>query len=121
ACSLGEAAAAKSYLDQEKILDIARGEKVDAIHPGYGFLSENADFVRAVEAEGIKFIGPNADVVEAMGDKIRARQTMKAAGVPVVPGNEVAADSSEDVVEIAAEIGYPVMLKASASGGGVGI
>lgn len=121
ACLLGESQAAQSYLNQQKILDIAKKENVDAIHPGYGFLSENAGFVRAVEEAGLLFIGPDADVVDAMGDKIQARETMKAADVPVVPGSEGALEGSEAAVEVAAEIGYPVMLKASAGGGGIGM
>ncbi|HET7580926.1 MAG TPA: acetyl-CoA carboxylase biotin carboxylase subunit [Bacillales bacterium] len=121
AYSIGEPPAAKSYLNQEKILEIAEKEQVDAIHPGYGFLSENAGFVRAVEEAGITFIGPSANVVEAMGDKVRARQTMKAAGVPVVPGSEGAVNDVDAAAEVAEEIGYPVMLKASAGGGGIGM
>lgn len=121
AYSIGEPPAAKSYLNQEKILEIAKKENVDAIHPGYGFLSENAGFVRAVEEAGITFIGPNAKVVEVMGDKVRARQTMQAAGVPVVPGSNGAVSDVEEAVKIAADIGYPVMLKASAGGGGIGM
>lgn len=121
AYSIGEPPAAKSYLNQEKILEIAKKENVDAIHPGYGFLSENPVFVRAVEEAGITFIGPNAKVVEVMGDKVRARQTMQAAGVPVVPGSNGAVSDVEEAVRIAADIGYPVMLKASAGGGGIGM
>lgn len=121
AYSIGEPQAAKSYLNQEKILEIASQENVDAIHPGYGFLSENAGFVRAVEEAGIHFIGPDAKVVEAMGDKVRARQSMQAAGVPVVPGSEGAVNDVDEAVSVAKEIGYPVMLKASAGGGGIGM
>ncbi|HET7657999.1 MAG TPA: biotin carboxylase N-terminal domain-containing protein, partial [Bacillales bacterium] len=119
--SIGEPQAAKSYLNQDKILQIAKQEKVDAIHPGYGFLSENAGFVRAVEEAGITFIGPSAKVVEAMGDKVRARQSMQAAGVPVVPGSDGAVKDVDEAAAVAAEIGYPVMLKASAGGGGIGM
>ncbi|HEX6923397.1 MAG TPA: acetyl-CoA carboxylase biotin carboxylase subunit [Bacillales bacterium] len=118
---IGEPPAAKSYLNQDKILEVAKKENADAIHPGYGFLSENAGFVRAVEEAGLTFIGPGADVVEAMGDKVRARQTMQAAGVPVVPGSEGAVGDVDEAAEIAADIGYPVMLKASAGGGGIGM
>lgn len=121
ACGLGESPAAKSYLNQQKIIEIAKRESVDAIHPGYGFLSENAGFARAVEEAGMTFIGPSVDVVDAMGDKIQARNTMKAADVPVVPGSAGAVDGVEEAVDIAAEIGYPVMLKASAGGGGIGM
>lgn len=119
--SIGEPPAAKSYLNQEKILEIAKRENVDAIHPGYGFLSENAGFVRAVEDAGLTFIGPSAKVVETMGDKVRARQTMQAAGVPVVPGSEGALADEDAAVAVAEEIGYPIMLKASAGGGGIGM
>lgn len=121
ACALGESSAAKSYLNQDKILDIAKKKKVDAIHPGYGFLSENAAFVRRVEEAGLTFIGPSAGVVEAMGDKIRARETMASADVPVVPGSEGAVEDVGNAASIATDIGYPVMLKASAGGGGIGM
>ncbi|MGB8001870.1 MAG: acetyl-CoA carboxylase biotin carboxylase subunit [Anaerobacillus sp.] len=120
AYSIGDPPAAKSYLNQEEVMRVALEEKVDAIHPGYGFLSENAEFVRRVENHGITFIGPSADVVEAMGDKITARKTMVEAGVPVVPGSGEIADVSA-AVSYANEIGYPVMLKAAAGGGGIGM
>ncbi len=120
AYSIGEPPAAKSYLNQEEVLRVALEEKVDAIHPGYGFLSENAEFVRKVENHGITFIGPSADVVEAMGDKITARKTMVEAGVPVVPGSGEIDDVSA-AISYANEIGYPVMLKAAAGGGGIGM
>lgn len=118
---IGEPPAAKSYLNQEKILEIAKTENADAIHPGYGFLSENGEFVRTVEEAGLTFIGPSAKVVDTMGDKVRARQTMQVAGVPVVPGSEGAVNDVEAAAAIAEEIGYPVMLKASAGGGGIGM
>ncbi|HET7522382.1 MAG TPA: acetyl-CoA carboxylase biotin carboxylase subunit [Bacillales bacterium] len=118
---IGEPPAAKSYLNGDKILEVAKEENVDAIHPGYGFLSENAGFVRAVENAGLTFIGPGAGVVEMMGDKVRARQTMQAADVPVVPGSDGAVNDVEEAAKIAADIGYPVMLKASAGGGGIGM
>ncbi len=121
AYEIGEPPVAKSYLNSERILEVARTEKVDAIHPGYGFLSENANFVREVENANITFIGPSADVVEAMGDKVRARETMQAAGVPVVPGSDGALKDVEEAVKLADEIGYPVMIKASAGGGGIGM
>jgi acetyl-CoA carboxylase biotin carboxylase subunit len=121
AYEIGEPPASKSYLNQQKILEVAKKENVDAIHPGYGFLSENAGFVRTVEQEGITFIGPSAEVVETMGDKVCARQTMQAAGVPVVPGSDGAVNDVEKAAEVAVDIGYPVMLKASAGGGGIGM
>ncbi|MCF6410456.1 acetyl-CoA carboxylase biotin carboxylase subunit [Pseudalkalibacillus salsuginis] len=118
---IGEPPVVKSYLNSERILEIALHEKVDAIHPGYGFLSENADFVRKVENANIKFIGPSADVVEEMGDKVKARKTMQDAGVPVVPGSDGPLSDVEEAVQLAADIGYPVMIKASAGGGGIGM
>ncbi|WP_349410399.1 acetyl-CoA carboxylase biotin carboxylase subunit [Pseudalkalibacillus sp. SCS-8] len=121
AYEIGEPPVVKSYLNSERILEIARSEQVDAIHPGYGFLSENADFVRQVENANITFIGPSADVVETMGDKVKARKTMQDAGVPVVPGSEGALKDVEEAVKLAEEIGYPVMIKASAGGGGIGM
>ncbi|MAG33082.1 MAG: hypothetical protein CL908_19560 [Deltaproteobacteria bacterium] len=110
---------AHSYLDQDKVLDAARRTGADAIHPGYGFLAENAGFARRCEEAGITFIGPTPEVLESMGDKIRARATMKAAGVPIIPGCE--AVSRENLRAAANEVGYPLMLKASAGGGGKGI
>lgn len=118
---VGEAPVQKSYLNVEKIIEIAKHEKVDAVHPGYGFLSENAGFAKKIEDLGIKFIGPKADIIEKMGDKIKARQTMKQAGVPVLPGSDNGLTSMEEVCSVAAEIKYPVMLKASAGGGGIGM
>jgi acetyl-CoA carboxylase biotin carboxylase subunit len=118
---IGEPPVLKSYLDVDKIIDIAQKEKVDAIHPGYGFLSESASFARKVEEKGITFIGPSSSIISKMGDKILARQTMKEAGVPVVPGSEEGLKGLDEVCQFAEEIGYPVMLKASAGGGGVGM
>lgn len=111
----------QSYLNKEEIIKVALEEQVDAIHPGYGFLSENAEFVRSIEQKNITFIGPAADTLEKMGDKIASREMMKQAGVPVVPGTEQGLDSVEDAIRFAAEIGYPVMLKASSGGGGIGM
>jgi acetyl-CoA carboxylase biotin carboxylase subunit len=118
---VGEPPVQKSYLNAKLIVEIAEKEQVDAIHPGYGFLSENTEFARQVEAKGITFIGPKANTISLMGDKIVARQTMKQAGVPVVPGSETGLSDIEEVCSFAAEIGYPVMLKASAGGGGIGM
>src|SRR5690625_5213423 len=111
----------ESYLQAEKIIEVAKKAKVDAIHPGYGFLSENSDFVKLCEQNDIIFIGPKGKVIEQMGDKIAARNMMKNAGVPVIPGTDEAVKNSEEAVEIAKEIGYPIMLKASAGGGGIGM
>jgi acetyl-CoA carboxylase, biotin carboxylase subunit len=118
---IGPAQASESYLNIEKILDVARRSGAEAIHPGYGFLSENAKFARACEAAGIKFIGPSAASMEMMGSKTRARQNMKKAGVPFVPGSEKGLESPEAAERLAEEIGYPVMLKAAAGGGGKGM
>jgi acetyl-CoA carboxylase biotin carboxylase subunit len=121
AVALGGNAAAESYLRADKILEAARRSGAEAIHPGFGFLAENEEFARAVEAAGLVFIGPPPAAMATMGDKLRSRQAMVRAGVPVVPGStEPVADAAE-AVRAAAEIGYPVMLKASAGGGGKGI
>jgi acetyl-CoA carboxylase biotin carboxylase subunit len=118
---IGAAQASESYLNVNKILDVARRSNAEAIHPGYGFLSENAKFARACEEAGIKFIGPSAASMEMMGSKTRARQNMKKAGVPFVPGSEKGLESPEAAEALAVQIGYPVMLKASAGGGGKGM
>src|SRR5687767_6163126 len=121
AVRIGPAPAAESYLSIEAILAAARETKADAIHPGYGFLSENAAFARACEAAGIVFIGPPADAIERMGSKIAAREVARRAAVPVVPGY-VPADQSDDAIAGAAHvIGFPVLLKPSAGGGGIGM
>ncbi|CAM3087256.1 acetyl-CoA carboxylase biotin carboxylase subunit [Filibacter tadaridae] len=111
----------QSYLKADDIINIAVQTGADAIHPGYGLLSENADFVRKIQAAGIAFIGPDADTIDKMGDKIGSRTTMQAAGVPVVPGTDEGIASLEDAIYAANAIGYPVMLKASAGGGGIGM
>jgi acetyl-CoA carboxylase biotin carboxylase subunit len=121
AVRIGPAPSAESYLCIEAILDAAMQSGADAIHPGFGFLSENAQFVRAVRDAGLIFIGPSAEAMEAMGDKIEARRRMIAAGVPVVPGLADPVESDEQLIDEAREIGYPVMIKASAGGGGKGI
>ncbi len=117
---LGPAPARESYLNVEKILDVARRSGAQAIHPGYGFLSENAQFARACAQAGIKFIGPPASAMELMGSKTRARQAMQAAGVPFVPGSSKGLSFSE-AEALAVKIGYPVMIKAAAGGGGKGM
>lgn len=111
----------QSYLQADKIIEEAKQRNADAIHPGYGLLSENADFARKVEEAGMIFIGPASHIIEKMGDKIEARRTMIAAGVPVVPGTDEGVRSLEEAVTEAERIGYPVMLKASAGGGGIGM
>jgi acetyl-CoA carboxylase, biotin carboxylase subunit len=118
---IGAAAASESYLNIQKILDVAARSGADAIHPGYGFLSENAKFARACADAGVKFIGPTAVAMDAMGSKTRARQAMERAGVPFVPGTSRGLESFEQAEEVAARIGYPVMLKAAAGGGGKGM
>lgn len=118
---IGPAAASESYLNIRKILEVARQSGADAVHPGYGFLSENAGFARACAEAGVKFIGPSADAMEVMGSKTRARQAMQRAGVPLVPGTSRGLESFEQADQVAADIGYPVMLKAAAGGGGKGM
>jgi acetyl-CoA carboxylase, biotin carboxylase subunit len=118
---IGAAAASESYLNIDKILDVARRSGADAIHPGYGFLSENAKFAQACVDAGVKFIGPAPAAMEAMGSKTRARQAMEKAGVPFVPGTSRGVESLEQAEKVAAKIGYPVMLKAAAGGGGKGM
>ncbi len=118
---IGAAAARESYLNIDKILDVAARSGANAIHPGYGFLSENAKFARACADAGVKFIGPTAAAMEAMGSKTRARQAMERAGVPMVPGTSKGLESYELAEQVAARIGYPVMLKAAAGGGGKGM
>jgi acetyl-CoA carboxylase, biotin carboxylase subunit len=120
AYGIGPAPARESYLNIEKILDVARRSHADAIHPGYGFLSENPKFARACAEAGIKFIGPPASAMELMGSKTRARQAMQAAGVPFVPGSSKGLTLKE-AEELAAKIGFPVMVKAAAGGGGKGM
>ena len=117
---VGPAAASQSYLDTAKILDVARRSGAEAIHPGYGFLSENPRFARACVDAGIKFIGPPASAMELMGSKTRARQAMQAAGVPFVPGSSRGLTLAE-AEELAGKIGFPVMVKAAAGGGGKGM
>jgi acetyl-CoA/propionyl-CoA carboxylase biotin carboxyl carrier protein len=118
---LGPAAARESYLSIPKIIAAARETGAEAIHPGYGFLSENTEFAAACEEAGIAFIGPPSSAIDAMGDKIRAKLTVSAAGVPVVPGRTAAGMSDADLADAATEIGYPVLLKPSAGGGGKGM
>jgi acetyl-CoA carboxylase, biotin carboxylase subunit len=118
---IGESQVNRSYLMMDTIVEVAKREGVDAIHPGYGLLSENASFAKLVEEEGLIFVGPDWKTIEVMGDKVKARKIMKDAGVPVVPGSESGCASIESAKHLAAEIGYPVMLKASGGGGGIGM
>ena len=118
---IGAPAASESYLNIDKILDVAQRSGAEAIHPGYGFLSENAKFARACADAGVKFIGPTAEAMEAMGSKTRARQALESAGIPIVPGTSRGLESFEQAGQVAARIGYPVMLKAAAGGGGKGM
>jgi acetyl-CoA/propionyl-CoA carboxylase, biotin carboxylase, biotin carboxyl carrier protein len=118
---LGPAVAAESYLKIEKIIEVAKESGAEAIHPGYGFLAENAAFARACEEAGIVFIGPPASAIDAMGSKTKARELMQAAGVPIVPGTTEPVDTLEDALRIAKdEIGFPVAVKAASGGGGKG-
>jgi acetyl-CoA carboxylase, biotin carboxylase subunit len=118
---IGPPPATESYLNIQKILEVAQKSGSDAIHPGYGFLSENAKFARACADAGVKFIGPTAAAMDAMGSKTRARQAMEKAGIPLVPGTSRALESFEQAQEMAATVGYPLMLKAAAGGGGKGM
>jgi propionyl-CoA carboxylase alpha chain len=121
AYNIGPAAANQSYLVQDTLLDVARQSGADAIHPGYGFLSENADFAQACADAGVTFVGPPPEAIRAMGDKTAARQLMEDAGVPMAPGTTDAVASTEEGAAVAAEIGYPVLIKAAAGGGGKGM
>jgi acetyl-CoA/propionyl-CoA carboxylase biotin carboxyl carrier protein len=118
---VGPGTPAESYLNQERILDAARRAGAQAVHPGYGFLAENADFARAVEAAGLAWIGPPPEAMELMGSKVAARQTMSAAGVPIIPGTTEPAGSSDEVRRLGDELGWPLAIKASAGGGGKGL
>jgi 3-methylcrotonyl-CoA carboxylase alpha subunit len=118
---LGPASAAASYLNQEKLIDIARRAGCDAVHPGYGFLSENAAFARRCAAAGLAFIGPPPAAIESMGTKIGARRLMQQAGVPVVPGSDGSSQDAAALERAATAMGYPVVVKASAGGGGKGM
>ncbi len=121
AICIGPAQAAKSYLNIPAVLDAASNCQADAVHPGYGFLSESADFARSVKEAGLTFVGPDADIIARMGDKASARQTAMAAGVPVVPGSPRAVESLEQAQAVAEDVGYPLLIKAAAGGGGRGI
>ena len=118
---IGEGPAKNSYLNMERIISAAKNTDADAIHPGFGFLSENANFVRLCKENGIAFIGPSAEVIDSMGNKSNARKTMMEAGVPVVPGTKEPVYDAATGEKLADEIGYPVMIKASSGGGGKGM
>ena len=121
AVHIGASESSKSYLNIERIVEAAKGAGAEAIHPGYGFLAENAEFARACAVAGITFIGPPPEAMEAVGDKVRAREAMTAAGVPVVPGTPPLSAEPSEVAAQAEQIGYPVLLKAAAGGGGKGM
>ncbi len=121
AVRIGPAPATESYLSVERLLEAAARTGAQAVHPGYGFLAENAGFARACEEAGLVFVGPSADAIALMGDKIRAKETVRAAGVPVVPGSSGSGLTDEQLAEAAREIGTPVLLKPSAGGGGKGM
>ena len=121
AVAIGGAPASESYLCADKLLQVAATTGADALHPGYGFLSENAAFAQAVIDAGLIWIGPPPKAIAAMGSKTGSRQLMQAAGVPLVPGTVEAVTDEQELLRLAAEMGYPVMLKASAGGGGKGM
>jgi len=118
---IGEAASSESYLKGNKIIDVAKKSNADAIHPGYGFLSENADFAEAVEKNDLIFIGPKSKAIRVMGSKLAAKEAVKAYDIPMVPGIDEAITDVEKAKSIAAEIGFPILIKASAGGGGKGM
>ncbi len=121
AVNIGPALSRKSYLNIDHIIQAATGKNVDAVHPGYGFLSENADFAKACVDNSLIFIGPSAECIAASGNKSAARKTLMALGISIIPGSEDIISSSEEAFEVAADVGYPVILKASGGGGGRGM
>jgi acetyl-CoA carboxylase biotin carboxylase subunit len=118
---IGPAASARSYLVKEQIIAAAEITNAEAIHPGYGFMAENAEFAEACHASGLVFIGPKPEIIQGMGDKVEARARMVAAGVPVVPGSDGPVESEEEALKVAKQTGFPVIVKASAGGGGRGM
>ncbi len=118
---LGPASPLESYLNIDKIIEIAKNADCDAIHPGYGFLAENSDFAERCEREGLIFIGPRAETIRLLGSKIESRKLVKNAGAPIIPGMELSSNNFEEYRKAAEEIGYPVLIKASAGGGGKGM
>lgn len=121
AVPIGPAPAVESYLHMDRIIEAARTTGAEAVHPGYGFLAENSGFARACGEAGLVFIGPNADALELVGDKVRARRTMKKAGVPIIPGMSAVPSDKTEFTAAARKLGYPVIVKASAGGGGKGM
>lgn len=121
AVCIGPAPSSESYLLIDKIIEVAKKTNTDGIHPGYGFLSENADFARAIEKAGLTFIGPNVHAIEVMGSKLAAKEAVKSYDIPMVPGIDEAIDDVEEAKRIAQEIGFPILIKASAGGGGKGM
>jgi acetyl-CoA carboxylase biotin carboxylase subunit len=121
AVCIGEAPSAKSYLRGEHIVEVAKSLVVDGIHPGYGFLSENAAFSRTVAENGLIFIGPGPDAIRTMGDKLAAKEAVKAYDIPMVPGTDHAVSDVAEALEVAREIGFPILIKAAAGGGGKGM
>ena len=121
AVCIGPAPSSQSYLVQDKIIEVAKALGVDGIHPGYGFLSENADFAKRLKKEGIILIGPSPEAMEVMGDKLSAKQAVKEYNVPLVPGVDKAVIDPTEALVIAKQIGFPVLIKASAGGGGKGM
>src|SRR5215203_990152 len=121
AMPIGPAPSRESYLRVDRILEAAKKSGAEAIHPGYGFLAENAGFARACEDAGLVWIGPPPEAIEAMGSKVEARERMKAAGVPIIPGTTEPVETAEDALALAEEIGYPLAIKAASGGGGKGL
>src|SRR5258706_744405 len=121
AICIGPAKSARSYLDIPSVISAAEITNADAVHPGYGFVSENADFAEVCETSRLRFIGPKPDVIRRMGLKQVARAAMEEAGVPILPGSKGVLSGPEEALELAENIGYPIMLKASAGGGGRGM
>src|SRR5438034_10011538 len=117
---IGPGPATAGYLNQERLLETAARARADAVHSGYGFLAENADFARACQAAGLVWIGPPPEAIDVMGSKTAARETMRAAGVPIIPGTTAPVESAEEVRRLGDELGWPIAIKAAAGGGGKG-
>ncbi|MCP4584006.1 MAG: acetyl-CoA carboxylase biotin carboxylase subunit, partial [candidate division Zixibacteria bacterium] len=118
---IGPAAPLESYLNINRIIEVAKSSGCDAVHPGYGFLAENAGFAERCEKEGLTFIGPRAETINLLGSKIEARKLVKDAGAPIIPGIELESDDFNEYKKAAKKIGYPILIKASAGGGGKGM
>ena len=121
AVHIGGPASSDSYLRGDRVIEACRATGADAIHPGYGFLSENANFARQVAEAGIIFIGPTPEAMEVMGSKLAAKSAVKGYGIPLVPGTDSAIENLEEAINVAKEIGFPLLIKASAGGGGKGM